>query len=74
LTSPPDKLPSKSPESAIGKFHQTSDGTKGVVQKALHRNADEVVVESTRVDGTKLGVTPRARIENTARVYLCGIP
>jgi Transposase, Mutator family len=27
LTSPPDKLPSKSPESVIGKFHQTSDGT-----------------------------------------------
>jgi hypothetical protein len=28
LTSPPDKLPSKSPESVIGKFHQTSDGTQ----------------------------------------------
>jgi hypothetical protein len=37
LTSPPDKLPSKSPESAIGKFHQTSDGSPAEFKSGFAR-------------------------------------
>ena len=43
---------------------------KGVVQKALRRDADEIVLESARVDGTKHDVTLRAKIGGTASVYL----
>ena len=35
---------------------------KGVVHKALRRDADEIVLESARMDGTKHDVTLRAKL------------
>jgi hypothetical protein len=43
---------------------------KAVVQKARNRDADEIVLEGTSVDGTKHDVTLRIEIEGAARVHL----
>jgi hypothetical protein len=43
---------------------------KAVVRKARNRDADEIVLESTGVDGTKHDVTLRIEIEGAARVHL----
>ena len=46
------------------------DSIKVVVRDALDRDADQVVLESARVDGTKHDVTLRTEIAGTASVHL----
>jgi hypothetical protein len=43
---------------------------KTVVRDKLNRDADQIVLESARMDGTKDEETLRAMIEGTANVHL----